>query len=356
MTIVPDLGLEPAAPAARGPLSAAILDALAGGSPVTPLPGAGSAWEKASERADPYGEDLQLALHVCYELHYRGFAGVDPAWEWDPGLLRLRAGLEAAFEAALRADTGGGGSRSELDRELAALLTEPTDARGVSHHLCDDGTWEQMREYFVHRSVYQLKEADPQAWVIPRLTGRAKAALVAVEYDEFGAGRAERVHARLFADLMQDADLDPSYGYYVDVVPAVTLATVNLMSHLGLHRRLRGALVGHFAAGEIATAPAARRMVQAVDRLGGGPACRYFYSEHIEADAVHEQVMRREVVGGLLEREPALTPDVVFGVRATCLLEQRLEEHLLGAWRSGRSSLRDPLSGPSRTTQKGGSP
>ncbi|MFF3564767.1 iron-containing redox enzyme family protein [Streptomyces sp. NPDC002574] len=350
MTIAPDLRNEPAAPAARGPLSAAVLDALTAGPPAAPLPDPGA----AVERAHPYGEDLHLALHVCYELHYRGLAGVDPAWEWDPSLLRLRAGMEAVFESALRADTAGADDRPALEAELDALLTEPVDGHGVSHHLRDDGTWQQMREYFVHRSVYQLKEADPQAWVIPRLTGRAKAALVAVEYDEFGSGRAERVHAQLFADLLRDADLDPAYGHYVDSVPAVTLATVNLMSHLGLHRRLRGALVGHFAAGEISTAPSARRMVRALDRLGdGGPACRHFYSEHIEADAVHEQVMRRDVVGDLLAREPALTPDAVFGVRATGLLEQRLEDHLLSAWRSGRSSLRDPTPGPSRTTEEG---
>ena len=32
-----------------------------------------------------------------------------------------------------------------------------------------------MREYFVHRSLYHLKEGDPHAFAIPRLTGRAKA-------------------------------------------------------------------------------------------------------------------------------------------------------------------------------------
>ena len=40
--------------------------------------------------SDPYGLDLQMALYMCYELHYRGFAGVDPTWEWNPGLLHLR--------------------------------------------------------------------------------------------------------------------------------------------------------------------------------------------------------------------------------------------------------------------------
>ncbi|MFE2543261.1 iron-containing redox enzyme family protein [Actinacidiphila glaucinigra] len=338
------LTAEPAPPAARGPLSRAVLGALTGGPPGTAL----SPPALAVEDADPFGEDLQLALHVCYELHYRGFAGVHPGWEWDPGLLALRGGMERAFGAAIRAGlpaTPGGAEgrvalERELEKELEGLLSEPREGRGVSHFLRDEATWEQLREYFVHRSVYQLKEADPQAWVIPRLTGQAKAALVAVEYDEFGSGRGERVHARLYADLLRDAGLDSSYGHYVDAVPAVTLATVNLMSWLGLHRELRGALVGHFAAAEITTAPSARRTVQAIDRLGGGAACRHFYDEHIEADAVHEQVMRRDVIGDLLSREPGLTADVVLGIRATALLDGRLEEHLLGAWRAGRTSLR----------------
>ncbi|HWI37331.1 MAG TPA: M48 family metalloprotease, partial [Burkholderiales bacterium] len=61
-----------------------------------------------------------------------------------------------------------------------------------------------------------LKEADPHAWVIPRLYGRAKAAMVAIEFDEFGGGRADEIHAQLFADLMADLGLETAYGHYVD--------------------------------------------------------------------------------------------------------------------------------------------
>ncbi|GGK61184.1 iron-containing redox enzyme family protein [Streptomyces flaveus] len=326
-------GCEPVVPEPRGPLSSAVLSTLVRQPPGGPLP----LHEVA--HSDPYGEDLQLALYACYELHYRGFGGVDPGWEWDPELLRLRAAMESVFHEALRGDVAGGDSRDNLDRELDILLAEPREPRGVSQHLRRDGTREQLREYFAHRSVYQLKEADPQAWVIPRLEGPAKAALVAVEYDEFGGGRAERVHARLFADLMAEAGLDPTYGRYVDATPAVTLATVNLMSYLGLHRAQRAALVGHFAAAEITTAPTARRMVDAIDRLGAGPACRFFYSEHVEADAVHEQVLRRDVIGGLLDAEPALLRDVVFGIQATGLLDDRMERRLMDCWREGRTSL-----------------
>ncbi|RBM13863.1 hypothetical protein DI005_30300 [Prauserella sp. PE36] len=77
--------------------------------------------------------------------------------------------------------------------------------------------------------------------------------------------------------------------------------------------------------------------------MTGLDACVRFFDEHVEADAVHEQVMRREVIGDLLEREPELAPDVVFGIQATGLLEDRLTQHVLGAWEAGRSALRQPL-------------
>ncbi|QRP49689.1 iron-containing redox enzyme family protein [Amycolatopsis sp. FDAARGOS 1241] len=324
-----------ALPVARGPISATVAEALS-------APPAGRPLETGSlADADPLGDDVQLALHLCYELHYQGLPGVDASWEWDPGLLRLRAQLEGRFLTALRAAVAGG---DDVDAEFAALLVEPVDAHGVSHFLRDEGEWWHVRELFAHRSIYHLKEADPHAWVIPRLRGRAKAALVAVEFDEFGGGRAEFVHSRLFADLLRGAGLPDGYLALLDRVPAPMPAIVNMMSLFGLHRALRGALVGHFAAAEVTTAPSAQRMVQALTRLGAPEACKFFYAEHVEADAVHEQVMRHDVVGDLLAQDPSLAADVVFGVQATNFLEDRLGEHLLTCWRAGRSSLLQPLS------------
>ncbi|MEO5874975.1 MAG: iron-containing redox enzyme family protein, partial [Streptosporangiaceae bacterium] len=195
-----------ALPAARGPLSTLVVEALR--RPAGPgLPAFGL------EGVDPFGEDLQLALHLCYELHYRGFADVEEAWEWDPGLLDFRRALERLFLAALRSATAGG---DDVEAAVEPLLVEKLDARGVSHHLKDDGTWAQLRELLIHRSIYHLKEADPHAWLIPRLQGRAKAAVVAVEFDEYGGGRAARMHSRLFADLMEEAGLDSGYLHYLD--------------------------------------------------------------------------------------------------------------------------------------------
>jgi hypothetical protein len=216
---------------------------------------------------------------------------------------------------------------------LAELLVEPVHGQGLSHFLQKRGELRHLREYAVQRSLYHLKEADPHAWVLPRLSGRAKAGMAAVEYDEFGAGRAERVHAKLFADLMSDLGLDATYGRYLDDGCAEMLALCNLMSLFGLHRRLRGALVGHFAAVEITSSPASRRLARAMKRTGAGSAAEFFYAEHVEADAVHEQVVRREVIGGLLHDEPELESDVTFGVASTSYLEDRLTRRLLANWR-----------------------
>ncbi len=113
----------PALPRARGPVSGAVLEVLGGQRAVGDLP--------RPSGLDPYGEDLQLALYVCYELHYRSFPGVDPELEWDPDLLALRRALERTFLAALQAEVAGG---DDVDGAIDALLVEPVEGTGPSWH------------------------------------------------------------------------------------------------------------------------------------------------------------------------------------------------------------------------------
>src|SRR5690242_11618823 len=95
-------------PQPRGPLGAAVLDALTAAAPRTDAP-ADDRLVQAARRAVEHStdlqtdEDVQLTLFVLYELHYAGVEGVDDAWEWAPDLLRARAVLEEAFERELRA-------------------------------------------------------------------------------------------------------------------------------------------------------------------------------------------------------------------------------------------------------------
>ena len=84
-------------------------------------------------------------------------------------------------------------------------------------------------------------------------------------------------------------------------------------------------------------------MVEALQRLGAPPSCTAFYREHVEADAVHEQVVRFDVVGDLLTREPHLDRDVVFGIRAHAATEDRLADAIMASWKADKTSLRRPI-------------
>ena len=321
--------------AARGPLSEALLAALHQ-APGTPI---------AAPRVDPADpladDDFQLALYLAYELHYRGLPGVDDRWEWDPELLTFRAELEATFERALFAAVGppsDGVDAGEMDLALRAIA-EADDSPSLSRHLERDGTLEQYREFLVHRSAYQLKEADPHSWALPRLHGRPKAAMVEIQADEYGGGRPESIHAQLFADTLDALELDSRYGAHLEHIPGVTLATVNLMSLCGLHRRRRGAIVGHLAVFEMTSAVPNRRYGNGLRRLGFSGAATEFFDEHVSADAVHESIALVDLAGGLAAQEPELAPDILWGARALVLVEGLWAAHVLGAWERGEGSL-----------------
>jgi Iron-containing redox enzyme len=330
-------------PEPRGAVTALLLDALA--HPVGPLPA-------APEPSDE--EDLQLALYLCYELHYRGLPGVDERWEWEPSLLALRAALERRFEAALRRDVpvpSGGRAMDLTLREIEAADEAPS----LSTYLERNGTLEQFREFVIHRSAYQLKEADPHSWAIPRLSAGPKAALVEIQADEYGGGDPHRIHAQLFADAMDALGLDNRYGAYIDRIPGVTLATVNLMSMFGLHRRLRGAIVGHLALFEMTSPIPNRRYANALRRLGV-PAATAFFDEHVVADAVHENVAAVDLAGGLAGQDPRLEPDILWGAAALIELEGRFARHLLASWEAGESSLIEPPAAVAGSAASPGAP
>ena len=293
--------------------------------------------------ADALGDgDLQLALYLCYELHYRGLPGVADEWEWEPSLLALRRELEASFEAALRARVPQPppAAPEEMDLALRAVA-EAAGGPSLSRHIEREATLDQVLEFLVHRSAYQLKEADPHSWALPRLYGGPKAALVEIQADEYGNGRADRIHAQLFADAMDELGLDARYGAYVDRLPGTTLATVNLMSFFGLHRRWRGAIVGHLALFEMESSLPNRRYADGLRRLGATPRATEFFDEHVAADAIHEQVAAVDLAGGLARQQPQLAPDILWGAAALVELDDRLARHMLGAWELGVSSLRE---------------
>ncbi|HEV2786945.1 MAG TPA: iron-containing redox enzyme family protein, partial [Solirubrobacteraceae bacterium] len=325
-----------ALPQPRGEISKALMSALT--QPVHPLQAPALA-VPADALSD---QDLQLSLYLCYELHYRGLPGIADEWEWEPTLLALRRELEAAFEAALAAAVPRPPAPDvpeEMDLALRAVA-EADDGPSLSRYIERDATAEQVLEFVTHRSAYQLKEADPHSWVLPRLYGAPKAALVQIQVDEYGNGEADRIHAQLFAEAMDELGLDARYGAYIEHLTGVTLATVNLMSLFGLHRRWRGAIVGHLAVFEMESSVPNRRYASGLRRLGYGERATAFFDEHVTADAIHENIAAVDLAGGLARQQPELARDVLWGAATLVELDANFARHLLGAWEEGVSSLR----------------
>jgi hypothetical protein len=293
-------------------------------------------------------DDLQLALFLIYGLSYGDTVDADDEWEWQPQLVHARRLIERRFEAQLRSsipletDELPHADAESVAQYLFALTAEDAGP-SLSRYIAKRATREQAIEFVVQRSIYTRKEADPHSWAIPRLTGRPKAAIVEVQSDEYGGGRPQRIHAQIFARTMQGVGLDDSYGAYVDQVPAITLASFTMMSMFGLNRGLLGAIAGHLAAFEMTSSIPNRFYGNGFRRLGFGADVTEYYDEHVEADAVHEQIAGRDLAGGLAEQQPALLADIVFGAKACLYVDGLAGRHMLDSWEAGRSSLRAPL-------------
>lgn len=276
-------------------------------------------------------DDLHICLWVMYELMYRGFDDVDDRFEWHPAVLELRRALEQRFEDDLRAAY----SRPPLPDpfpEALAQCIEDDDGQSVSTFIQRDAELEQVLTFLRFKSIYHLKESDPTTWVIPRLSVGSKAALMELQYDEYGCGDPNRLHSHLFARGLEACGLCSEYGAYIDDVPVEVLSQNNAWSLFGLHRRLRGAALGHLAAFEATSSLPSRRISGGMSRLGLPAEMIRYYDEHVVADAVHEQLAIRTICGAVVDAEPLLAPDVVFGAM-TCLgLEDTFARRMLQDW------------------------
>ena len=331
-------------PAARGPLTSALYAALSDGTPP-----ADSVADAAARLGDDLlaDDDVQLALWVAYAVHYVSIEGVPDDREWDPAVLAVRRVLEAPFLQALRratddlVATAQSGPGNLPDRIFA--MADDVEGPALAGYLQRRATRPQFLEFLTHRSAYGVRESEPQTFALARLTGPPKTAMAELLYDEFGAGRPEREHGTLFRDALAAVGIDPRYGATVDLLPGSSLVQTNAMNLFNLHRQHLHAAVGQFAAFEATSSEPARKILGGAHRLGLPDAVASYYDEHVEADAVHEQLMARAVCGAIVAEDPAAEREVLFGA-ATCLvLDAVANAPLLEAWQHGEPSLLVPM-------------
>jgi hypothetical protein len=328
-------------PAPRGPLTEWVLAAL------RRSPG------RCSTPPDPVddpvtGDDSALALYLLYELHYRGLDGVDDGWEWQPELLAVRHSWEADFLDSL---AGAVPMPADVDdiaealRSRTAPWARATDSPSLSTYCEHEASLAELREVLVHRSAWQLKEADPHTWALPRLAGRPKAALAHIQGGEYGDGAERDVHQNLYALTLSLLGLDHRYGAYLDVLPGVTLATVNLVSLFGLHRKWNPAMIGHLAGFEMSSVEPMAAYSAALRRLDQPQDACHFFDVHVVADAHHQQLAADELATGLVEQQPDVAPLILWGTDTLNWCETQFADYVMACWKQGRSSLVETVDG-----------
>ena len=320
----------PTAPRPRGPLSRWVLDQLQGRA-------GGRRPSRPPAHKAGFGADVQLALYLCYEGHFGPVPGAVGDREWSPELIDFRRSLEASFEAALRSAVSEGtspGSFAGLPVEAAIpAIIAADDGPSLSRHMEQHGTIEQMRDFVMRRSAYQLKEGDAHTLGVPRLRGRAKQILMEIQAGEYGADAPDRcMHSELFAQTMRSLGMDDRPNAYLDQLPASALMISNLISMFGLNRRWRGALVGHLAVFEMTSVTPMGRYARGLERMGASADARRFYDVHVLADADHE-VMALEMARSFVAVEPELRADVLFGASCVNVVEGQFASSLLRGWR-----------------------
>ena len=160
--------------------------------------------------------------------------------------------------------------------------------------------------------------------------------MVEIQADEYGGGSAQRMHSELFAGLMRDLDLDATYGALWDEAPAAAFASVNTMSLFGLHRRWRGAALGHLAARRDdlvrAQPPLLRRACAGSASTSGRRSSTTSTSRPTPSTS---RSPRSTCAARWSPRSPALLPDVLFGAACSLAMDGVAAHHLLGAWEAG---------------------
>ncbi len=316
-------------PAPRGELSDAVFTMLTGNGPGS-LP---------VERPAPKSDDFELTLWVLQELRFRRIVGVAAECEDHPLLAALRSELEREQEADLRSRLHQHAiAPEEIPAALLALVAGnegPSLSRWMEQH----GTIDHAREFVMHRAAYQLKEADPHSFAIPRLdAGRTKSALLKIQLDEYGNTEAGQSHAELFADTMRALDVELD----LDALPSVTLRTNTVLNTLCATRRNLAATIGHLAVFEMTSVEPMARYAATLRRVlpqGVATDAARFYDVHVAADGFHQKLALDEMVAGFVEQYPAEAAGVLFGASAVMAVEQDFASHLLDAWKAGRSSL-----------------
>ena len=244
-------------------------------------------------------------------------------WEWHPSLLGLRSGSERRHFAALRDAGRAAGRRPGCRSTGLAELVAADDGPSLSSHGQAARDLDQFREFVAHRSVYHLRRRTRTAGRSPGSAVRRRPRWWRSRPTSTATAAPDRMHAELFAGAPSTGwAWTPTYGAHVDEAPGGDVGDHQPDVAVRAAPTLAWRALGHLAAFEMTSSLPNRRYGNGLRRLGFDELATRFYDEHVEADAVHEQIAAHDMCGGARRRGA--------GPRPTCSSARRRRSRWTG--------------------------
>lgn len=181
--------------------------------------------------------------------------------------------------------------------------------------LRDKANFEQMREFFLQETPLEALFGDIIALMMPGVYGGIKLELAKNFWDEVGHAEDARVHRNMRFELMDYLGLPSNvYTDRIDLLIREELALVNMYMSMAMNRSRLTEILGALLATETMIPGRFEWQIEGWRRLGVGDKQLAYLLEHTTVDVEHANAWMGEIIVPLLERNPAVMPEIVLGI------------------------------------------
>ncbi|MGN4107417.1 iron-containing redox enzyme family protein [Burkholderia gladioli] len=286
---------------------------------------AGTAAAAAFGAAGSEQVEAELALHrVLYAL-YAGRI----ATPWTPGWRdldhhrfdQLRQVLEQAWsdsETARYGELFGTPPAPEQFEQWASAHCR-SHRSNVGHPLFaflrDTASHEQLREFLVQETPFDIHFGDILAKMLPGVYGAAKAEFSKNFWDEMGRGETELMHRQLRLDMTNAlGEADDVYLNDIERFCVEELRLANMYFHAVFNRALLPQAIGMMLATELMVPGRLDQQIMGWRRVGWPEERMRYLLEHTVVDVEHAHGWMHEVVMPMIQARPDLMAPIAFGM------------------------------------------
>ncbi|ATL85210.1 iron-containing redox enzyme family protein [Streptomyces malaysiensis] len=262
---------------------------------------------------------LHEVLAVVYAHEFSQSAARNPDQDSQPVLCDVTSILENAMlehefgQIPEELLSGYPTGEKEYVRWLKALIQDhPASTHPMyAEHLPTVATAEDIRFLLAQETSLDPRFDDILAVMQLGATGAEKMEIAANYWDEMGNGEFADVHTTLFSQCLTSIGVDQDYVEQ-NLLP-IAKECGNISAGLALSRRHYLRAIGYYGVTEFLAPRRFRQLVTAWDRLGLPPEGKIYHDIHINIDAHHAAGWYKNVIGPVVERDPAAGREVALG-------------------------------------------